>query len=225
MDCVLPIVYKLERTKVNESPFIHTNLLEKVNAIRISLDALLHYDSREADIESLVWIDNTAFYVFGKCDGYALLLSEEIDSMKVFGECCSWEKSEIRRYLNSDEPGDYLYDKPILKGLVSEKDIYTRRLGIESEIFSITRDKVFLLSEADLFGTMFGRITTRSEDYSLGEGYLLSAKARVNGDFYWLRSATPDSAYMQGVITSTGSLSSSAPILGCGVRPACWVAL
>ena len=210
---------------MNESPFIHTNLLEMVNDIRISLDDLLHNNSGEEDKASLVTIDDTVFYVFGRSDNYALLLSKNIDCVKIFGERCSWEKSCIRAYLNSDEPSGYLYDKPILKGLISEKDIYTRNLGLDKGDVIMTKDKVFLLSEADFFGTMFGRITTRSEDYSLGEGYLLSAKARTNGDFYWLRSATPDSACMQGVITSTGDLSGRAPILGCGVRPACWVAL
>ena len=200
---------------------------ESINTFENSSDKSTppHLRLREEDEESTVMIDNISFYVFGQSDGYALLLSKKIDCTMIFGESCYWDESDVRKYLNKDGPRGYLYDKPLLKRIISEREIYTRQFRGRNSDFVITKDKVFLLSEADVFGTTFEKLTARREDFSINENFILSKKARINNDYYWLRSCTQENPCKLAIVTTQGVLSKSLPVFGFGVRPACWVRL
>ena len=96
-------------------------------------------------------------------------------------------------------------------------------------MFTETNDKVFLLSEADVFGTQNSK-TAEVKDYTLGkEGVIVPDSMRIaqyNGSTngWWLRSPRNDTNYV-ALVSSNGILSSNTYNNLSGVRPALWINL
>ena len=201
-----------------------------------------------------VSIDGVSFYVLGEENGEALLLqknlvkyqSEDTGDKETlympFGDSSnSYEDSKIREYLNSSSdsfkvfdglsvPG-YLNGKDTLKELVVKNAIKTRSRYDETT-FDSTTDEVFLLSEADVFGT-FNYENARNEDYTLKSKDTLSEGVLGVVDSYWLRSpcAFDDNlAVVYGLLTQDGQILDGMEYdysydMFAGVRPAVWVSL
>ncbi len=145
----------------------------------------------------------------------------------------SWSGSNIQEYLN----GDYYNSLPDgLKEFVKEVTIKTRT-AYTGDGFTETTDKVFLLSEADVFGTtQYGSAAT-ADDYTVqvgGAGKQLftgDRSTRVgktsssgSGIHWWLRSPGYDSGYVIRVYDS-GTLAYSACGNLRGLRPAFWITI
>ena len=110
-----------------------------------------------------------------------------------------------------------------------ETTIYTRSTYNGTE-FTATQDKVFLLSEADVYGTQ-NLITAQAKDYTLGtEGVILPSNMRaatLNGTNtgYYLRSLRGDSGYVSEVKNDGNLDYAYYSVSVVGVRPALWVNL
>ena len=98
----------------------------------------------------------------GKDDGKALIWSKDsVETRRFDASKVVWRDSELRTYLN----GGWLDGKTTLQEKAVETDITTRI--INTDTFNTTQDKVFLLSEADLFGThSYNQTPTDSKDYT-----------------------------------------------------------
>ena len=165
-------------------------------------------------------IDGIQWYVLAKDDGKTLILSKEslkevdIDTQSSL----DWENNKMRTYLN----GVWLSDKALLREKVVSTDITTRIYGTDE--FVTTQDKVFLLSEADIFDSHSGGKTpTDSRDYTYNGKKIVSNTLASYEN--WLRSQY-DEQFLP-VWTSVGSLSYAKPHgnSGVGMRPAMWIEL
>ena len=172
-------------------------------------------------------VDGIEYYVLARNGNNALLLTKDLQEERRFdGSSPKWETSEMRTYLN----GDWLNAQTTLSQHTVKTTINTRSTYNGTE-FTATQDKVFLLSEADVYGTQNGS-TAQAKDYTLGtEGVILPSNMRTatwNGTNYgyWLRSPCVTSIGLAGVY-SNGSFYFPAYYdtgRAC-VRPALWVNL
>ena len=182
--------------------------------------------------DAIVNIDNTDYYVIATKEEngqqQALLLSKTADSTREFGSSSQWEASTIRTYLN----GTYLTKHTILAQMAAETTIYTgksynRSTSVGDSGFTATTDKVFLLSEADVFNTVNGSNVTKktnTREYTTGSKLNLKFAIIKTGDCYWLRSPRGGSNYVAYV--NTNGTDASVAYNGVrGVRPALWVKL
>lgn len=130
----------------------------------------------------------------------------------------------MRTYLN----GEWLNAKTTIKAHVSETTINTRT-NYNGDMFTETNDKVFLLSEADVFGTQNSK-TAEVKDYTLGkEGVIVPDSMRIaqyNGSTngWWLRSPRLITSTV-AIVNNSGNLYSNNFNGTCGVRPALWINL
>ncbi len=168
-------------------------------------------------------IDGTEFYVLAKENGRAMLMTKDIQEEKAFdADSPRWQNSDMRTYLN----GTWLSSKPTLQQYAVSTTIKTRS-SYNGSSFDTTSDKVFLLSEADVFGTQNGS-AAQADDYTY-KGARITAPggswvANYLGaaDWYWLRSprdgamAWPTSASMAVSVTAITStrMAVSAPFCG-----------
>lgn len=171
-----------------------------------------------------VTIDGLEYYVLvnDEENDQALLFAKEAlgISSQMFGTSNIWRDSDIRNYLN----GEWLDSMPTIKTAAVEKTITTRESHEESADWIETQDKVFLLSEADVFGTNQGRTTSESQDYTYGTSKFVPESLKTIGSHYWLRSPYGKDNYLALVqkggtriyVSCTGSY---------GVRPALWINL
>ena len=177
-----------------------------------------------------VTIDGADWYLLARDGNNALLLSKDILEQRQFDASApQWETSAMREYLN----GEWLTGRTTLSAHVSEVTLNTRSTydGGEED-FTETQDKVFLLSEADVFGTQNG-VTAVAKDYTLGvEGVIMPTNMRVatyNGTayWYWLRSTRGGSSNTCYVypLPDWRVGSDLAWNRDGGVRPALWVNL
>ena len=187
-----------------------------------------------------VTIDSKEFYVIAKENGKALLLQKDLEensgwsSSKYtkFGSSSAWEGSTIQTYLN----GTYLNGKTELNELVSATDIYTatpsnyNRADTSANGYTKSENqKVFLLSEADVFGTANGSAVaseTESYEYTTASKTKVASEISNNGDYYWLRSPYYGDTYVARVYKD-GTLDHCGVNYGIsvGVRLALWVDL
>ena len=187
-------------------------------------------------------IDGREWYVLAKEEGKALIWAKEME--KTFGTNGGgrfaaahgnvWRDSEPRTWLNST----YLNSLSTLKDSVVETEITTRS-EYNATTWITTRDKVFLLSEADLFGTANNVATSDARDYTYGDGTSLLVpdaemrKCNNTDDYvrrggYWLRSPRPytNSKGISMCVAATGTLGSGRCYdVVYSVRPAMWVNL
>ena len=170
-----------------------------------------------------VGIDGIQWYVLAKDDGKALIWTKDIVEGRKFDSSTNvWKDSELRTYLNND----WLDGKATLKEKAVQTDITTRILNTDT--FNTTQDKVFLLSEADLFGTHSGgQNPTDSRDYTYNNQSLALYQSMKNsGNSNYLRSPvkTPDIAV--GVVSADGKQTwSLANDDSYGIRPALWITM
>lgn len=171
-------------------------------------------------------IDGTEFYVLAKENGRAMLMTKDIQEEKAFdADSPRWQNSDMRTYLN----GTWLSSKPTLQQYAVSTTIKTRS-SYNGSSFDTTSDKVFLLSEADVFGTQ-NSSAAQADDYTY-KGAKINAPggswvANYLGaaDWYWLRSPRYSASNVASV-SNNGSLNNS----NCynasgGVRPVLWINL
>ena len=112
-----------------------------------------------------------------------------------------------------------------MKEKAVETDITTRVYGTDT--FNTTQDKVFLLSEADLFGThSYNQKPTNLKDYTYnGKVIVPNAEMRkfTKAGICWLRS--PSSLSSVTMIYDSGILNYNVPNFEYGIRPAMWIEL
>ena len=185
-----------------------------------------------------VTIDNKEFYVIAKENGKALLLQKDLEENSswtsskdtTFGTSSAWEGSTIQTYLN----GTYLDGKTELNELVSATDIYTatpsnyNRDDMSASGYTKSENqKVFLLSEADVFGTANGSAVAsvaESYEYTTASKTQVASEISNNGVYYWLRSPYKTNENV-AIVTTDGDLGSTWCKMDRGVRPALWVNL
>lgn len=170
-----------------------------------------------------VEIDGIQWYVLAKEDGKSLIWSKEpVETSRRFdASTIVWKDSELRTYLN----GEWLDSKTTLKEKAVATDITTRIFGTNS--FNTTQDKVFCLSEADLFGTYSnGQPSPDPRDYTYN-GQVIAPEVEMRkftqGSYVWLRS--PYSSAYVAMVLYAGGRSDGNPSNCYGVRPALWVNL
>lgn len=167
-----------------------------------------------------VTIDGLEYYVLAKENDQALLLTKGVLSDKqTFGNSYIWRDSTLRTYLN----GEWLESMPTLKTAAVQTDITTRS-SYNATDWITTQDKVFLLSEADVFGTIQGGKTASDQDYTYGNTPFVPDSIKTIGSSYWLRSPnySADSVSLFG---SSGYRGSDYYTNSSGVRPALWINL
>lgn len=171
-------------------------------------------------------IDGTEFYVLAKENGRAMLMTKDIQEEKAFdADSPRWQNSDMRTYLN----GTWLSSKPTLQQYAVSTTIKTRS-SYNGSSFDTTSDKVFLLSEADVFGTQ-NSSAAQADDYTY-KGAKINAPggswvANYLGaaDWYWLRSPRYNASNVADV-NAGGSLSyGNYYSTSGGVRPVLWINL
>lgn len=172
-------------------------------------------------------LDGIDWYVLARDGNKALLMSKDIQERRRFDDNDNvWETSEMQTYLN----GDWLNGKTNISAHVHPVTLTTRNEW-NVDTFETSEDqKVFLLSEADLFGTQNGQ-TAVAKDYTLGKvGVIVPENMRVAQDngqnwLWWLRSPRTGPNGV-AVVNSNGNAGSpSYYATSIGVRPALWINL
>ena len=173
-----------------------------------------------------VIIDGIEWYVLANdtTENQALLLSKNVLETRIFdADSTVWSGSDMQTYLN----GEWLNSKSTLSAAAVETTLKTRSTYNGTD-FTETTDKVFLLSEADVFGTQ-NAAAAQTDDYTYNGAKLTvpggSWIATNNGtaDWWWLRSPR-GGANGVAVVYSDGNLDSAhcTNTIG-GVRPALWI--
>jgi len=178
-----------------------------------------------------VKIDNIEWYVLAKNGDTALILSKNILEDQQFNSSnVTWDKSSLRTYLN----GTWLNGKATLKQYAQATSIQVRSSGNSTSYNAATSDKVFLLSEADVFGTEnYGRMSGNDikKAYTPGVTSALKAPggswAATGGSYniWWLRSPSVNTSGGQRVayVYADGTVNYGNALYTNGVRPALWV--
>ena len=171
-------------------------------------------------------IDGTEFYVLAKESGRAMLMTKDVQEEKAFdADSPRWQDSDMRTYLN----GTWLNSKPTLQQYAVSTTIKTRS-SYNGSNFDTTNDKVFLLSEADVFGTQ-NSSAAQADDYTYKGGKINApggswvANYQSSSHWYWLRSPRSNAVSVAGV-GSGGILSyNNCNLTSGGVRPVLWINL
>ena len=171
-----------------------------------------------------VTIDGVEFYILAVDDGKALLLTKDVvDAMAFDSDSPAWEGSDIQRWLN----GEWLAGKPRLAALAEPADIYTAAAYNDQENTVASRDKVFLLSEADVTDEHNRQAVKNTALYTYNGARLTAPGGGwgINGAHWWLRSPCNFSQYVSAV-TDYGwahSYTYSETSTYVRPRPAMWV--
>lgn len=103
----------------------------------------------------------------------------------------------------------------------------TTRTQYNATTWDTTTDKLFFLSEADLFGKINGTETANVKDYTYGNKVLVpnvNMRKFIGSTTYaWLRSPKNFIDHIAGVYYSSGVNDASRYYSKRGVRPALWV--
>lgn len=176
-----------------------------------------------------ITIDGIDFYVLANdtTNNRILIWSKDVLFTQAFGSTNVWESSTLRTYLNET----WLSENSTLQRAV--ETTITTRSSYNSNDFIETKDKVFLLSEADLFGTTQGGKTAVEQDYTYNGAQLpITESMRKCSDkinvLYNLRSPAFTSTRLTLMGCSTGTyVPGTTGDAGCtyprGVRPALWI--
>ncbi len=173
-----------------------------------------------------VTIDGIDWYVLAKDGNKALLWAKNpIGANRMFGGTTNvWKDSGIRTYLN----GELLETLTLLKTKVVETEISTRTQYNASTWYT-TIDKLFFLSEADLFGKHNNAsVTSDQRDYTYGNSILVpDVNMRASSYISWLRSPYASNTRIATVLNN-GTFNSTGGNITAGVygvRPALWVTM
>ena len=177
-----------------------------------------------------VTIDGVEFYVLAKeeANGKALLLAKDVvkTGMRFNADSNKWSGSEMQNWLNND----WLDRLPALKMIARTTGIYTRK-AYDATDFTASNDKVFLLSEADVFNRQNGGATFEKDYTYNGTGLAapggswIATDADGNVKYWWLRSPRSGASFV-GSVTDRGTCAGYAygsSNEDAGVRPAPWV--
>ena len=165
-----------------------------------------------------VTVDGLQWVVLATENGNSLIWCKScVGNAQTFGSLNSWSSSSVRTWLN----GTWLNNQTTLKNNAINTTIKTRS-QYNSSSFTTTTDKVFLLSEADVFGTFNGG-TAQADDYTYNGAQLQKAYDNRNiGQYYWLRSPRSNANGVASVYYSGNSYHNHFTGTRC-VRPALWV--
>ena len=168
-------------------------------------------------------IDGIQWYVLAKDDRKALIYSKDsVETRRFDASTVVWRDSELRTYLN----GDWLDSKPTLKEKAVQTDITTRAYT-NAEEWITTQDKVFCLSEADLFGTHSdGQKPTDSKDYTYNSTLLVTDALKKIHDNAWLRTVNKEGRV--SMVSGDGTkiwVASPVPTSVYDVHPALWITM
>lgn len=189
--------------------------------------------------EETVTIDGIEWYVLTqKLDQYLLWSASELkDGEKYFDGSNSgvtWKDSSLRIWLNGNSSSQFLKQIPTLSPKIVTAQGLTTRSVLDPAEWATTDDKVFLLSEADIFGTT-GGTTAQDKDYTCGyktsfvtENMIksknpTSTATTGSGNTYWLRSTYNSKQQIAMVHCVLGTLKYKFSNNFGYVRPALWV--
>lgn len=153
----------------------------------------------------------------------ALLLSKNMYGSQANFDSSSnkWNTSAIRTTLN----GTYLTAYPTVAAKAIEVTLDTRGEFNDNAASNkqTTNDKVFLLSEADVFGTSNRGVDTSPQlwEYTYNNTQIPHFSSIATGSEWWLRSPAYSNVGISKV-NPTGTVASSGPTGLGGVRPAFW---
>ena len=166
-----------------------------------------------------VYIDGIEWYVLVKENGKALIWAKDSIGSRQFDASSNvWRDSSLRTYLNDTwlDSTTVLKEKAVLTNI-------TTRSQIDDTTWITTQDKVFLLSEADLFGTFNKTKTSYAQDYTYGDSVIVpNINMRKSSNNCWLRSARGNTSG-NAVVQSDGTALSCGCTGSRGIRPALWV--
>ena len=172
-----------------------------------------------------VRIDGIDWYVLAKNEGKALIWSaESVEQRRFDASSIVWKDSELRTYLN----GNWLNDTNVLKEKAVLTTITTR--VEDNEEWNTTEDKVFLLSEADLYNTYGCQYSPPDpKDYTYGDAQLVTNnEMKKCGDDgrTWLRTTSYDQ-YVILIDNRSGNLTyvKNPNTSNYDVRPAMWITM
>lgn len=181
---------------------------------------------------STVTIDNIEFYVLTKdtSKNQALLITKNVIEARQFdAQDNRWMNSSLRTYLNEE----WLSTKTELRKGVVEVTLYTvPEYNSEQTVVDETKDKVFLLSEADFMGTQNGVTVTNNQLYTTGSKIPKIAGQTGNNawvvggasPWWWLRSPRVHSTGVGNVSPANGVWYDYVCTNSTGgVRPSLWV--
>ncbi len=185
-----------------------------------------------------VTIDGREWYVLANEGTKYLLWAKEIES--AFSDAFDgeagvedsgdnvWETSTARTWLNDTYLTSTL---TTLSEYAIETEITTRE-EYDVDAWITTTDTVFLLSEADLYGTHNGIATEYAQDYTYNGIQLVTNEELLICDssvanHYWLRSPRHNPLHVTCVDSATGSINNAVYYDAAthGVRPALWIDL
>ncbi len=172
-----------------------------------------------------VTIDGVEFYVLEKQDDQALLFAKGgVARMSFDSDSNIWQDSAVRAYLN----GEWLDAHETLKMTAVKTTLHTRDNDQETPNWIDTEDRVFLLSQADVTGKVYNKISADdARDYTCGTVKTIvpyAAKSLAEGT--WLLRSPGRGSYAAAGIGSSGSDGYDCGISNGGqVRPALWVSI
>ncbi len=168
----------------------------------------------------------------------ALVLSADVLELKQAhgSNKVPWPDTLLCAYLNNTEAGGWLNDKPEIQKVAIQTSVKTRKDYNVADDWYENSCKVFLLSEADIYGTQFhndgttgAHLDAQPNDYTAGG--ILSAPggswvANYEGSAtrWWLRSPYGYTS-QAACVGADGVLSSNYRSSKNGVRPALWVTI
>ena len=207
----------IKATSTGEAPYTGQSGTTQVSVRQATVYEIAPGTTATVSIDSIEW------YVLVKdtTDNKALLWSKEPTENRPFGSSNIWRDSAVRTYLN----GDWLDSTTVLQSKALVTDITTRS-QYNASTWITTSDKVFLLSEADLFETFNGSPTDNDQDYTYEGKVIVSdidMRKFTSASYMWLRS--PYSGGNVSYVTALGTLTSFNVSTPLGVRPALWVSL
>ena len=202
----------------------------KVTAAKAAIKAAAVVTSATTDLTaSTVSIDGVDYIVIAKDASSATLLQKNIITNMAFdADSNVWKGSDVQKYLNSTEEGDYLADKPTLAEMAKTTKLYTAASYDRSGSCIETNDKVYLLSEADVFGTANASTVTDNKEYTNGSSKMDLPSAVLNTGSWWFLRSPRFSSYYVAVVGNDGTAGSGdygVNLNDGGVRPALTVNL
>lgn len=173
-----------------------------------------------------VTIDGVEFYVLAKQDDQALLFAKgSVAKMSFDSDSNIWQDSAVRAYLN----GEWLDAHETLKMTAVKTTLHTRDNEQEGEPNWIdTEDRVFLLSQADVTGRVYNKISADdARDYTCGTvKTIVPSAVKKLEEGTWLLRSPGRGSYAAAGIGSSGSDGYDCGISNGGqVRPALWVSI
>lgn len=183
-----------------------------------------------------VTIDNTAFYVLAydaTKDQYLIFAKEPVAS-SIFDSMSYQWNTACEAYIALQK---WLSQQATLKDKAQQTTISTRSAPTSSSYITASCE-IFLLSEADLYGTADGTVTRNSSEYTYKNTQLTTndtirgftvdcGEYSADNYWYWLRStySSANGKTQVAGVNKEGELNSSPnyTIRGFALRPALWV--